>query len=98
MASVMTDKWGVGNKKDEKAFAKTFVGSREVELFFGEFPHSRSDNNIYARWPDGRIDEFDGHRVLVSVELSMKNYLKESELSGDEIRKGGSCLIKFNGE
>lgn len=40
---------------------------------------------------------FDGHRVLWSFGYEPKTYSKESELSGDEWRKGGSMWIKRNG-
>ena len=40
---------------------------------------------------------FDGHRVLWSFSYEPKTYLKESELSGDEWRKGGSAKIFRNG-
>jgi hypothetical protein len=94
--------FGVGNATKEKAFATATLGrgehARIVELIFGEHPHSYSENNIYARYTDGRIEEFDGHRIQVKIELETYNYLKESELSGDEIRKGGEGKIYLNGE
>lgn len=40
---------------------------------------------------------FDGHRVLWSFSYEPKTYLKESELSGDEWRKGGAVKIFRNG-
>lgn len=40
---------------------------------------------------------FDGHRVLWGFEYKPKTYLKESELSGDEWRKGGEMIITRNG-
>ena len=40
---------------------------------------------------------FDGHRVLWSFSYEPKTYLKESELSGDEWRKGGALRIFRNG-
>lgn len=40
---------------------------------------------------------FDGHRVAWSFSYEPKTYLKESELSGDEWRKGGSVKIYRNG-
>lgn len=93
----MSDEWGVGNKAQDKAFATAMVGKTEVELIFGEHPHSRQDNNIYARWPSGRIEGFDGHRVAWKIEIETSNYLKESELSGEEVRKGGSLRIWKDG-
>lgn len=40
---------------------------------------------------------FDGHRVLWSFSYEPKTYLKESELSGEEWRKGGSIKAFRNG-
>lgn len=82
------ERWGVGDQADAKAFDRTTVYCRPVELIFGQHPHSRRDNNIYARdVVDGTIHEFDGHRRLVDIRITSSNYLKTSELSGDEIRK-----------
>lgn len=41
---------------------------------------------------------FDGHRVFWSFKYTPENYLKESEISGDEIRKGGYIEIFRNDE
>lgn len=41
--------------------------------------------------------DFDGHRILWGFEYEPHNYLKESELSGDEWRKGGYMTITRNG-
>ncbi len=40
---------------------------------------------------------FDGHRTLWSFKYEPKTYLKESELSGDEWRKGGYMTIMRDG-
>ena len=40
---------------------------------------------------------FDGHHTLWSFSYEPKTYLKESELSGDEWRKGGSLKIFRDG-
>lgn len=93
----MSEKWGVGKEKDSKAFDTTIVGEREVELIHGEFPHSRRDNTTYARWSDGRVEGFDGHRLLHEIRFKDYNYLKTSELSGNQVRKGGQCDILING-
>lgn len=45
-----------------------------------------------AHWEVGGV-EFDGHFVLWGFSYEPKTYMKESELSGDEYRKGGT--IKF---
>lgn len=100
----MSDQWGVGNSTNIEPFDQIVIGKTTYDLIFGQFPHSRSDNNQYARSkPTGRseretltIQEFDGHRIRTKIEIEEYNYLKESELSGDQIRKGGSCKIYFN--
>lgn len=91
------DQWGVGKNADAKAFDKTKLGENEVELIFGEHPHARNDNTIYARAGDGTIYDFDGHRRLIDIEIKSKNYLKESGLSGDEIRKEVTGKIFVDG-
>lgn len=95
----MNERWGVGNKKDNKAFETGKLGDgTSYELIFGEHPHSRQDSNIYARFEDGEIIGFDGHRILMQIEFETYNYLKTSYLSGNEIRKGGECKIYLNGK
>lgn len=88
-------KWGVGNRKDEKAFDTVKVGNHDYELIFGEHPHQTQDNTIYAR-KGNFITGFDGHRKPIKIEIEEFNYLKESELSGDQIRKGGSVKVFLN--
>lgn len=94
----MSEQWGYGNPKDPKSFGTVTVGSREYDLVWGEHPHSRSDNKMYAKdRASGHVEAFNGHRVLMSVEIGEENYLKESDLSGDEIRKGGYARIFADG-
>lgn len=91
-------KWGVGDKADAESFDTTTVEGNIVELVFGEHPHSRRDNNIYARDPQrGTVHEFDGHRRLIDVRIESSNYLKSSELSGDQIRKSVTGTIICDG-
>jgi hypothetical protein len=92
---IMTDKWGPGDKF--KSFDTVLVDKSIMELGFGEHPHSRSDNNMYVRTPGGDIIGFDGHRVLVKVVVESSNYMKQSELSGDEVRKWCVATIYLNG-
>lgn len=92
------EKWGVGSKKDAKPFDSVSVNGRPYDLIFGEHPHSRNDNNVYARSSSGDIEAFDGHRLCWRVEVEERNYLKQSELSGDEVRKGGSYRLFVDGE
>lgn len=95
---VCRDQWGVGDQKDAKAFDIVPQG----ELIFGQFPHSRNDNNVYLRRPDGSIEDFDGFRRLIDIEIKSSNYMKESYYSGDEVRKSvigkifvdGVCLVE----
>lgn len=94
-------KWGYGNPEDKEPWGTAIMGNaqngRPLELLWGEHPHSRSDNNLYARDKHGTIHEFDGHRILIDVTLKSNNYLKESHYSGDEIRRGGDGLIFADG-
>lgn len=93
------DQWGVGKEKDSKAFDTGKLKSGEqFDLITGEHPHSTSDNRHYARFKDGHVEGFDGHRILTKIEIETYNYLKESQWSGSEIRKGGSLKIFFNGK
>ena len=90
------DKWGAGDLSKAHDCGWTKLGENDhntLQLFWGEHPHNRSDNNLYARDDRGTIHDFDGHRVLIDVVVRSYNYLKESHLSGDEIRKGGNCEI-----
>lgn len=89
--------WGVGNRKNEKAFDTVTVNGHEYDLIFGEHPHSRQDNNMYTRSKGGHIESFSGHRRPFKIEIEESNYLKESELSGDEVRKGGSAKLYVAG-
>lgn len=86
------EKWGIGSKKDAEAFAKVMVGTRSFDLIHGEYPHSRQDNTTYARNGDF-ITGFSGHRMPFKIEIEEYNYVKDSFVSGDEIRKG--CLGKL---
>jgi len=96
----MDEKWGFGNG-DKKAWAKVKLGqgkhAKEVGLVHGEHPHSRQDNTTYAIEKDGTIHDFDGHRLCCKIEIEEYNYLKESHISGDEIRKGCSVKLYVNG-
>lgn len=91
------EKWGVGDAKDSKAFDTITIHGKSYELIHGEHPHSRRDNNMYARDKNNNIISFDGHRRPFKIEIEEYNYLKESELSGDEIRKGCSVKVYVGG-
>lgn len=91
------ENWGIGSRTKEKAFDTVVVEGREYDLIFGEFPHSRQDNTMYTRDKNGHIEAFSGHRHCFKIEIEESNYLKESELSGDEVRKGGSAKLYVDG-
>lgn len=90
----MTENWGPGNKFEP--FDKVLIKDETIELGFGEHPHSRNDNDLYVKFPDGRIEGFAGHRVCWEIQIEEYNYLKQSELSGDEIRQGCTTSIFAN--
>lgn len=91
------NEFGVGTAGNAKAFGTAVIGDEIVDLIFGDHPHSRSYNNIYARFADGIIEPFSGNRVLISIRIHETNYLKQSGLSGNDVRPGGSAGIFFNG-
>lgn len=101
-------RWGAGSEefiRNARSYATTYLGNfsdpskppRKLELFHGEHPHSRSDNSEYARYPDGTAEGFSGHRILVDIVIRSGNYLKDSHLSGSEIRRSAYAEIHFNG-
>lgn len=92
-------RWGVGKNANEKPYDTVKIGGSEFELIHGEFPHSRRDNTTYARSKDNpkRIYGFDGHRLPFKIEIEESNYLKSSEMSGDEIRKSCTGKLSLNG-
>jgi len=92
----MANDWGFGKGDDKPFDVSVMDGGTPFTLHWGEHPHSRSDNNMYAKFEDGHIEEFDGHRLLTRVELRTFNYLKTSGLSGNEVRKGGHFRIYLN--
>jgi hypothetical protein len=101
---VSDSEWGPGSKADSPGFELGHLDDgTPYELIFGEHPHSRSDNNIYARFAHRmgaeaeRVVGFAGHRILVRIELRTMNYLKTSWMSGDEVRKGGEYRIWLGG-
>lgn len=93
----MSDQWGAGDRTKWSDHGSVQIGNQRHPLIYGEHPHSRRDNQHYALMHDEPVG-FDGHRVLIDVRLTSSNYLKESELSGDQVRKGGSGEILADGE
>lgn len=96
-----SEQWGVGDRACAPAFGQSVVNGRVVDLIIGQHPHSRRDNSNYARFrgrdSEGTIVGFDGHYVRMGLRIEEFNYLKESWLSGDQVRKGCKATISFNG-
>lgn len=74
----------------------------QVTLGEGEHQHKVDLLSVVQKEPyrhsfEANGEEFDGHRILWSFDYKPYNYLKESELSGDEYRKGGSIRIYKDG-
>ncbi len=92
----MSDQWGHGDKFEP--FDTTWMGDQLIEIGWGENPHSRQDNRMYARTTDGTIHDFNGHRRSVTVNLATSNYMKSSDLSGNEIRKWCEATIVIDGK
>lgn len=70
------------------------------DLIHGQHPHSRQDNNTYARvtWPGASKPEcvdFSGTRLRTRVEVHEYNYLKQSGITGNEIKALCQCTIYF---
>jgi hypothetical protein len=84
------------NKIFDTTVFGTGIETENIGLFFGDKPHSTNDNSIYAETNDGRVYDFDGHRIPFKIEIEEFNYLKSSGLSGDEIRKAcrGKLYVK----
>lgn len=91
------DQWGAGDRANWHNHGLVKVGRQVYPLIYGEHPHSRSDNRHYVEMGK-EVVGFDGHRVELDVQIETRNYLKESHLSGDEVRKGGSGKIIADGE
>lgn len=93
----VSEKWGAGDPAKWSDHGEITMHGKQYPLIYGEHPHSVSANHHYALM-DGKPVEFDGHRILIGVELLPENYVKESELSGNEIRCGGTGRIFADGE
>lgn len=94
----MNEQWGAGDRAKWSDHGSVMIGKKRYPLIYGEHPHSRQDNQHYVLTGGEEPVGFDGHRILIDVQLSSSNYMKESELSGDQVRKGGSGKILADGE
>lgn len=93
----MSDQWGPGSKEHWRYKDETvLVDGRIARLFSGEHPHSRSDNNLYAELERDHVVGFSGHRVCTRVDVVESNYLKQSGLSGDDVRGRCEGLLYMN--
>jgi hypothetical protein len=94
----MSEQWGAGDRAQWSNHGLVTIGKKRYPLIYGEHPHSRNDNRHYVEMDGAEPTGFDGHRILIGVNLQSENYLKESELSGNEVRKGGNGQILADGE
>lgn len=92
------DMWGAGDRTKWSDHGTVMVGKNRYPLIYGEHPHSRQDNRHYVDFGRAEPVGFDGHRILIDVQIESRNYLKDSHYSGDEIRKGGTGKILADGE
>jgi hypothetical protein len=93
---VSDDGWGPGDKFEQ--FDHVIVEGQTLELGRGEHKHTEGfQNNWYVKHPWGVV-AFDGHRTPIKIEIEEYNYMKESELSGDEVRKMCRSKIWINGK
>lgn len=83
-------------KIEEKPFDQVIIEGHQRDLYYGE-PHSTSTKNFYAKLAGDEVVPFDGHRRCIKIEIEENNYLKESQLSGDEVRKGCTVKVFQNG-
>lgn len=82
------------NDPEKRVIGKVILGrsaTHDADLL------SVTQKEPYRHYYEADGEEFDGHRVLWSFEYKPHNYLKESELSGDEWRKGGTIRIFKDG-
>lgn len=79
---------------EKKIIGKVILGEgnkREADLI------SVTQKEPHRHYFEADGEDFNGHRVLWSFSYEPYTYLKESELSGDEWRKGGTIRIFKDG-
>lgn len=91
------EQWGAGDRSKWHNHGVVQIGRERFPLIYGEHPHSRSDDRHYVEM-HGEVVGFSGHRVLLGVNLESRNYVKDSELSGGDVRKGGTGRILADGD
>jgi len=80
-------------KIDSRVYAHRSMYPEEV-TDYRDRNHWMYDNGARG---DDAVD-YDGHGHAWAVVIEETDYLKQSELSGDEVRKGGRCRLFLNGE
>ena len=79
------------------SWGKVKIGNEECSLFYDQNNfHSIQTSREYIDYGRKELVPFDGHRYRWKVVIEEYNYLKESHISGDEIRKGGICKLFVN--
>lgn len=89
------ERWGAGDLR-EYMEDQRFDDGTPFRVFYGEHPHSRSDNRFYAEIDGDNVVGFDGFRVRTKLIIEEGNYLKVSDLSGSEVRKQCMLYVHFN--
>lgn len=56
--------------------------STRMPLFFGQHPHGRTDNDIYAAHSNGETSPVSGHRCRRRVDVREYNYFRKGEIRG----------------
>lgn len=81
----------MSNEKLTPTQSTRMLNGKSVPFFWGP-KHSWWENNGYVK-SGNNFYGFSGHHRPLRVDIREFNYLKESHLSGDEVRKGGSVEI-----
>ena len=83
----------MGEAIEKRVIGKVSIGScKKTEHDLLAY---RDERGNYRQEVNG--EDFDGHRVLWAFSYEPHTYLKESELSGEQYRKGGYMQITRNG-
>lgn len=75
---------------------ETIINWNKHELKYSETPFSVRENNHYVELWNEKV-WFDWHYNPISIDIKESNYIKESELSWNEIRKQCIWKLSING-